>query len=137
MPPQRKPYTDAAGRIFLCIPLAGKGNRSGETESHRRTWQTGTPVLPWPGSRNYPKQGTLDILAWHSGDAHISPAYLLRQQGHAQVEAKWAVYYDLTAARDKAAALAPDWVWKSGNVPDLTEMYAPRILMRKELAEPK
>ena len=78
-------------------------------------------------------------ISWHGIPVMptFHPAYLLRQEGHAQVEAKWAVYYDLTAARDKAAALAPDWVWKSGNVPDLTEMYAQRILMRKELAEPK
>lgn len=78
-------------------------------------------------------------IYWHSIPVMptFHPAYLLRQEGHAQVEAKWAVYYDLKAARDKAAALAPDWVWKSGDMPDLTEMYAQRILMRKELAEPK
>ena len=32
----------------------------------------GKPALRFFLGRNYPKPGTLDILAWHSGDAHIS-----------------------------------------------------------------
>lgn len=51
------------------------------------------------------------------------PAYLLRQTGHALVEAKWQVYYDLKAAKEKAGALDPTWTWKSETVPNLKEMY--------------
>ncbi|MDY6084935.1 MAG: uracil-DNA glycosylase [Dialister sp.] len=47
------------------------------------------------------------------------PSYLLRQFGHDQVEAKWKVYYDLKAARDRADQLAPGWQWTSGVVQDL------------------
>lgn len=47
------------------------------------------------------------------------PSYLLRQFGHAQVDAKWKVYYDLKAAKEKADQLAPGWVWSSGAVVDL------------------
>lgn len=76
-------------------------------------------------------------ISWHGIPVMptFHPAYLLRQEGHAQVEAKWAVYYDLRAARIKRQLWLLDWVWKSGNVPDLTEMYAHGFWMRKELAE--
>lgn len=47
------------------------------------------------------------------------PAYLLRQIGHAQVEAKWQVYYDLLAAKQAAEKMAPQWVWKSETMPDI------------------
>lgn len=47
------------------------------------------------------------------------PAFLLRQQGRDLVQSKWQVYYDLKAAKEKASALAPDWVWKNENMPDL------------------
>jgi uracil-DNA glycosylase family 4 len=47
------------------------------------------------------------------------PAYLLRQVGHAQVEAKWQVYYDLKAAKERAAEAAPEWVWQSGTMPNI------------------
>jgi len=47
------------------------------------------------------------------------PAYLLRQFGHALVESKWQVYYDLKAAKELAAQEAPDWIWKSETPPDL------------------
>lgn len=52
------------------------------------------------------------------------PAYLLRQTGHDLVEAKWQVYYDLKAAKEKAAAAAPDWVWKSETPPNLLAAQA-------------
>ena len=52
------------------------------------------------------------------------PAYLLRQTGRALVDAKWQVYYDLKAAKEKAAAEAPAWVWKSENPPKLLELLA-------------
>lgn len=47
------------------------------------------------------------------------PAYLLRQSGHALVEAKWQVYYDLRAAKEKAAEGDPTWTWSSGSMVDL------------------
>ena len=49
------------------------------------------------------------------------PAYLLRQTGHELVEAKWQVYYDLKAAKERAEEAAPDWVWKSETPPNLLE----------------
>ena len=49
------------------------------------------------------------------------PAYLLRQSGRSLVDAKWQVYYDLLAAKEKAAALSPQWVWKSETMPNLLE----------------
>ena len=36
-------------------------------------------------------------------------------------EAKWQVYYDLKAAKDRAAEAVPGWVWKSDTPPDLLE----------------
>ncbi len=50
------------------------------------------------------------------------PAYLLRQTGRALVDAKWQVYYDLKSAKEKAAAEAPAWVWKSETPPKLLEL---------------
>ena len=52
------------------------------------------------------------------------PAYLLRQSGRALVDAKWQVYYDLKAAKERAAALRPDWVWQSDTPPNLLEELA-------------
>lgn len=52
------------------------------------------------------------------------PAYLLRQYGRDLVQSKWDVYYDLKAAKERAAAAAPDWIWKSENPPDLLAEYA-------------
>ena len=36
-------------------------------------------------------------------------------------EEKWQVYYDLKAAKDRAAEAVPGWVWKSDTPPDLLE----------------
>lgn len=47
------------------------------------------------------------------------PAYLLRQYGRDLVQSKWDVYYDLKAAKEKAAEAAPEWIWKSETPPDL------------------
>lgn len=47
------------------------------------------------------------------------PAFLLRQEGRALVEAKWQVFYDLQAAKERASKEKPDWVWKSESVVDL------------------
>ncbi len=52
------------------------------------------------------------------------PAYLLRQYGRDLVASKWNVYYDLKAAKERAAAAAPDWVWKSDPPPDLLKSLA-------------
>lgn len=49
------------------------------------------------------------------------PAYLLRQTGEGLKEAKWQVYYDLKAAKDRAVEAVPGWVWKSDTPPDLLE----------------
>lgn len=49
------------------------------------------------------------------------PAYLLRQTGEGLKEAKWQVYYDLKAAKDRAAEAVPGWVWESDTPPNLLE----------------
>ena len=41
--------------------------------------------------------------------ATFHPAYLLRLSGHDLVTAKWDVFHDLEAARDKVIAAAPDY----------------------------
>ena len=41
--------------------------------------------------------------------ATFHPAYLLRLSGHELVTAKWDVFHDLEAARDKVLAAAPDY----------------------------
>ena len=41
--------------------------------------------------------------------ATFHPAYLLRLSGHGLVTAKWDVFHDLEAARDKVIAAAPDY----------------------------
>lgn len=65
-------------------------------------------------------------IAW--GDIPVMPtfhpAYLLRQYGRDLVASKWNVYYDLKAAKDRAAAARPDWVWKSDPPPDLLKSLA-------------
>lgn len=58
------------------------------------------------------------------------PAYLLRQYGQDLVRAKWDVYYDLKAAKERAQAAAPAWVWRSEGMPDLLSLYAARRAAR-------
>lgn len=60
------------------------------------------------------------------------PAYLLRQSGRGLVDAKWQVYYDLLAAKEKAAALSPDWIWKSDTMPNLLESLTEERKRRHE-----
>ncbi len=62
------------------------------------------------------------------------PAYLLRQTGEDLKEAKWQVYYDLKAAKEKAAEMAPEWIWKSEDMPDLLKMLEPEKQKRKSLS---
>lgn len=54
------------------------------------------------------------------------PAYLLRLTGKDLVRAKWETYYDLKAAVEKFYELAPDFVLKSENPPDLLALYEKR-----------
>ncbi len=60
------------------------------------------------------------------------PAYLLRLTGRDEVEAKWQVYYDLTAAKEKAAAACPDYRWQTDPAPDIRASYVER--RRRRLA---
>lgn len=69
------------------------------------------------------KYGIPAIATYH-------PAYLLRQTGQNLVKAKWEVYYDLLAAKEKCQQLAPDWQAKSPAPPDLLSQYASRRSQR-------
>ena len=65
------------------------------------------------------KYGVEAIATYH-------PAYLLRLTGHDLVKAKWDVFYDLKAAVEKVAALAPDYRLQSTEPPDLLALYQQR-----------
>lgn len=54
------------------------------------------------------------------------PAYLLRLTGKELVRAKWETYYDLKAAVEKFAELAPGFVLKSERPPDLLAIFEER-----------
>ncbi len=69
------------------------------------------------------KYGVDAIATYH-------PAYLLRQTGKALVKAKWEVYYDLKAAVEKAAQLAPESSFQS-EPPDLLAAFNARREARK------
>lgn len=58
--------------------------------------------------------------------ATFHPSYLLRQSGHAQVQAKWAVFHDLQAARARAAAAVPGYRFASDAPPDLFALFPKR-----------
>ena len=60
------------------------------------------------------------------------PAYLLRLTGPAEKEAKWQVYYDLLAAKEKAAAAVPTYRWQAATPPDLKALFDER---RQERAQ--
>ena len=51
------------------------------------------------------------------------PAYLLRLTGKSEVEAKWQVYYDLQAAKEKAAEVQPDYRWWTDPPQDIRLRY--------------
>ena len=57
-------------------------------------------------------------------EGHFCGSIWLLQSGRALVDAKWQVYYDLKAAKERAAALRPDWVWQSDTPPDLLAALA-------------
>lgn len=58
--------------------------------------------------------------------ATYHPAYLLRLTGKAQVKAKWDVFYDLQAAREKAEAARPDYNFMSEQMTDLFALFQKR-----------
>ena len=65
------------------------------------------------------KYGIPAIATYH-------PAYLLRLTGKDLVKSKWEVYYDLKAAVEKCSELAPDYILKSPEPPDLLALYSQR-----------
>ncbi len=65
--------------------------------------------------------------------ATYHPAYLLRLTGKDLVKAKWEVFYDLTAAVEKCQELAPGYLLKSPEPPDLLTLYSQRREQRKSL----
>ena len=64
--------------------------------------------------------------------ATFHPSYLLRQYGHAQVQAKWDVFHDLQAARAKAQETVPDYNFCSAAPVDLFRLFP----KRQEAKEP-
>ncbi len=60
--------------------------------------------------------------------ATYHPAYLLRQYGKQLVAAKWDVFHDLEAARNRAAELAPDYKFMSEEKVDLFKLFPKRKL---------
>lgn len=66
------------------------------------------------------EQGIDCIATYH-------PAYLLRLYGREQVAAKWDVFHDLEAAHERAALLAPDYVFMSEEKPDLFKLFKKRV----------
>lgn len=58
--------------------------------------------------------------------ATFHPAYLLRLSGHDLVTAKWDVFHDLEAARDKVIAAAPDYQLASEEPTDLFALFEKR-----------
>ena len=67
------------------------------------------------------KQGIDCIATFH-------PSYLLRLHGHDQVTAKWDVFHDLEAARDKILAARPDYKLCSENPLNLFTLFMKRSL---------
>lgn len=58
--------------------------------------------------------------------ATFHPAYLLRLSGHDLVTAKWDVFHDLEAARDKVIAAAADYQLSSEAPTDLFSLFEKR-----------
>ncbi|MBP2634611.1 MAG: uracil-DNA glycosylase, family 4 [Firmicutes bacterium] len=70
------------------------------------------------------KHGIQAIATYH-------PAYLLRLTGKDLVKAKWEVFYDLRSAIEKCQELAPDYLLKSPEPPDLLALYSQRRQQRQ------
>ncbi|MFA6075647.1 MAG: uracil-DNA glycosylase [Negativicutes bacterium] len=58
--------------------------------------------------------------------ATYHPAYLIRLGGDQLKKAKWDVYYDILAAKNKALEYYPDYCFTSDEVTPLLKMYADR-----------
>ena len=58
--------------------------------------------------------------------ATFHPAYLLRLSGHDLVTAKWDVFHDLEAAREKVIAAAPDYQLASETATNLFALFEKR-----------
>lgn len=58
--------------------------------------------------------------------ATFHPAYLLRLSGHGLVTAKWDVFHDLEAAREKVIAAAPDYQLASETATNLFALFEKR-----------
>lgn len=58
------------------------------------------------------------------------PAYLLRLRGQEERKAKWQVYYDLLAAKERASQAAPEYVWETVPAPDVRSGYEMRRQVR-------
>ena len=58
--------------------------------------------------------------------ATFHPAYLLRLSGHELVTAKWDVFHDLEAAREKVIAAAPDYQLMSEAPTNLFSLFEKR-----------
>jgi DNA polymerase len=70
------------------------------------------------------KYGVEAIATYH-------PAYLLRLSGQELFDAKWQVFYDLKAAVEKCAQLAPDYIFRSPEKPDLLAQFQTRRQLRQ------
>ena len=58
--------------------------------------------------------------------ATYHPSYLLRLTGHSQVAAKWDVFHDLEAARNKAQAACPEYNFMSEKPVNLFNLFEKR-----------
>jgi len=58
--------------------------------------------------------------------ATFHPSYLLRLQGHDQVAAKWNVFHDLEAARNKVLETCPDYQLCSAEPVKLFDLFSKR-----------
>ncbi len=66
------------------------------------------------------EQGLDCIATYH-------PAYLLRLSGKQLVAAKWDVFHDLEAARERAALLAPGYEFMAEEKTDLLKLFKKRV----------
>lgn len=60
--------------------------------------------------------------------ATYHPAYLLRLYGRQQIAAKWDVFHDLEAAKQRAELLAPGYNFMSAEKTDLFKIFKKRVI---------
>lgn len=101
--------------------VAGGRNTPPAAESYHRSRKSGAPFLLGHDAGIIRSRGHWIDYKGIPVMPTFHPAYLLRQTGEGLKEAKWQVYYDLKAAKDRAAEAVPGWVWKSDTPPDLLE----------------